>query len=173
MNFKDYVTTVPNFPKEGIMFRDITPLISDGEAFKACIDEITSFAKELKVDLVIGPEARGFIFGCPVAYALGVGFSPVRKPGKLPGEVISRSYKLEYGENTLYLTKDAVMPGQRVLIVDDLLATGGTLKAACELVEYLGGEVVGIFCPIELPDLGGRKVLEGYNLKTLMEYEGD
>lgn len=173
MNFKDYVETVPNFPKEGIMFRDITPLIRDGEAFNACIDELANYGKKVNANVVIGPEARGFIFGCPVAYKLGLGFSPVRKPGKLPREAISTEYSLEYGTNTLCLIKDALKKGDRVLIVDDLLATGGTIKASIELVEKLGAEVVGIACPIELPALKGRETLKGYDVFTLMEYEGD
>ena len=173
MNFKDYVTTVPNFPKDGIMFRDITPLIRDGKAFNACIDDIAEYGYRFNANVVIGPEARGFIFGCPVAYKLGLGFSPVRKPGKLPREVIKEEYSLEYGSNTLCLLADAVKNGDRVLIVDDLLATGGTVKASIELVERLGGKVVGIACPIELPALKGRDLLKGYDVFTLMSYDGD
>lgn len=173
MEFKNYVATVKNFPKEGIMFRDITPLVRDANAFKECIDQIAQYGKKVGATVVVGPEARGFIFGCPVAYKLNVGFSPVRKPGKLPREVITCDYSLEYGSNTLCLLSDAVKKGDKVLIVDDLLATGGTLKATTELIERLGGSVVGIACPIELPSLGGRKLLEGYDVFTMMEYEGD
>lgn len=173
MNYKDYVTTVPNFPKEGIMFRDITPLIRDGKAFNACIDEIAEYGKKVNATVVIGPEARGFIFGCPVAYKLGLGFSPVRKPGKLPRNVITAEYSLEYGSNTLCLLDDAVKKGDRVLIVDDLLATGGTVKASIELVERLGASVAGIACPIELPSLKGRELLKGYDVFTIMSYDGD
>ncbi len=173
MNFKEYVATVPNFPKEGIMFRDITPLINDGKAFKACVDEIAEFAKKKGATVILGPEARGFIFGCPVAYKLGLGFSPVRKPGKLPREYVSASYELEYGKNELCLLKDSLKKGDKVLIVDDLLATGGTAKAVCELVEMLGGEVVGIACPIELPQLKGRETLKGYDVFSLMEFAGE
>ncbi len=173
MNFKDYVATVPNFPKKGIMFRDITPLINDGKAFKACIDEIANYAKAKGATLILGPEARGFIFGCPVAYKLGIGFSPVRKPGKLPREYVSASYSLEYGSNELCLLKDSVKKGDKVVVVDDLLATGGTAKAVCELVELLGGEVVGIACPIELPGLKGREVLADYDVFSLMSFEGE
>ena len=173
MNFKEYVATVPNFPKEGIMFRDITPLINDGKAFSACIDEIAKYAKSKGATVILGPEARGFIFGCPVAYKLGIGFSPVRKPGKLPREYITASYSLEYGSNELCLLKDSIKKGDKVVIVDDLLATGGTAKAVCELVERLGGEVVGIACPIELPALNGRKTLSGYDIFSLMSFDGE
>ncbi|MCI5725050.1 adenine phosphoribosyltransferase [Fusobacterium sp.] len=170
MDLKKYVATVENYPKEGILFRDITPLMNDGEAFKYATDRIMEFAKEHNVDLVVGPEARGFIFGCPVSYALGIGFVPVRKPGKLPREVIEYSYDLEYGSNTLCLHKDAIKPGQRVLIVDDLLATGGTVEAAVKLVEKLGGVVAGLAFLIELNELKGREKLKNYPILTLMSY---
>lgn len=173
MDFKNYVASVKDFPKKGIIFRDITPLIRDKEAFKACIDEISEYGRKVNATVVVGPEARGFIFGTPVAYALNVGFSPVRKPGKLPREAIKANYSLEYGTNTLCLLKDAVSKGDRVLIVDDLLATGGTVKATIELVEKLGGKVVGIACPIELPALGGRELLNGYDVFTIMKYDGE
>ncbi|MDY4010562.1 MAG: adenine phosphoribosyltransferase [Fusobacterium gastrosuis] len=170
MDLKKYVATVENYPKEGILFRDITPLMNDGEAFKYATDRIMEFAKEHNVDLVVGPEARGFIFGCPVSYALGIGFVPVRKPGKLPREVIEYSYDLEYGSNTLCLHKDAIKPGQRVLIVDDLLATGGTVEAAVKLVQKLGGVVAGLAFLIELNELKGREKLKNYPILTLMSY---
>ncbi|MDD7392422.1 adenine phosphoribosyltransferase [Fusobacterium gastrosuis] len=170
MDLKKYVATVEDYPKEGILFRDITPLMNDGEAFKYATDRIMEFAKEHNVDLVVGPEARGFIFGCPVSYALGIGFVPVRKPGKLPREVIEYSYDLEYGSNTLCLHKDAIKPGQRVLIVDDLLATGGTVEAAVKLVEKLGGVVAGLAFLIELNELKGREKLKNYPILTLMSY---
>lgn len=170
MDYKKYVAAVENFPKEGIMFRDITPLMADGEAFKSVCTELTEFTKMCKADLIAGPESRGFIFGCPVAKDLGIGFVPVRKPKKLPRETISVSYSLEYGENTLCMHKDAVKPGQRVVIIDDLLATGGTIKAAIDLIEQLGGIVAGICFLIELEDLKGRDKLEGYNVKTLIKY---
>ena len=173
MNFKDYVATIPHFPKEGIMFRDITPLVANGTAYKACIEAICDYARSVGANLVVGPEARGFIFGCPVACSLGVGFVPVRKPGKLPRETIETVYELEYGVNTLCLAKDDIKSGDKVVIVDDLLATGGTIKATTKLIEQLGGEVVGICCPIELPELNARKILEGYNVHTLMVYEGE
>lgn len=170
MDLKKYVATVENYPKEGIIFRDITPLMNNGEAFKYATDKIMDFAKEHNVELVVGPEARGFIFGCPVSYALGIGFVPVRKPGKLPREVIEYSYDLEYGSNTLCLHKDAIKQGQRVLIVDDLLATGGTVEAAVKLVEKLGGVVAGLAFLIELDDLKGREKLKDYPILTLMSY---
>lgn len=170
MDLKKYVADVENFPKEGILFRDITPLMNDGVAYKEATDKIVEFSKENKIDLVVGPEARGFIFGCPVSYALGIGFVPVRKPGKLPREVISYSYDLEYGSNSLCVHKDSIKKGQRVLIVDDLLATGGTVEATIKLVEELGGVVAGLAFLIELEDLKGREKLKGYPILTLMNY---
>ena len=170
INYKEYVADVLDFPIEGILFRDITPLMGNGEVFKQACDELTEFAKDLKIDVVAGPESRGFIFGCPISSNLGVGFVPIRKPNKLPRETVSVSYSLEYGTNTLCMHKDAIKPGQRVLIVDDLLATGGTIKAAIDLVEGLGGIVAGICFLIELEDLKGRELLTGYNVKTLMKY---
>lgn len=170
MNLKDYIAKVDNYPEEGIIFRDITPLMANGEAFKEATQQIVNYAKELNADVVVGPEARGFIVGCPVAYALEIGFVPVRKKGKLPREVIEVDYSLEYGNNTLTMHKDALTPGQRVLITDDLLATGGTIKATIELVEKLGGVVVGCAFLIELEDLNGRDKISGYEFKTLMTY---
>lgn len=170
MDLKKYVALVENYPKPGIKFRDITPLMGNGQAYKYATDKVVKFAKEHNIDLVVGPEARGFIFGCPVSYALGVGFAPVRKPGKLPREVIAYEYDLEYGSNTLCMHKDSVKPGQRVLIVDDLLATGGTIEATVKLIEELGGVVAGLAFLIELEDLKGREKLEGYPVLTLMKY---
>lgn len=170
MDLKKYVALVEDYPKPGIKFRDITPLMGNGQAYKYATDKVVEFAKEHNVDLVVGPEARGFIFGCPVSYALGVGFAPVRKPGKLPREVIAYEYDLEYGSNTLCMHKDSVKPGQRVLIVDDLLATGGTIEATVKLIEELGGVVAGLAFLIELEDLKGREKLEGYPVLTLMKY---
>jgi adenine phosphoribosyltransferase len=170
MDLKQYITIVPDFPKPGIMFKDITTLMDKGEAYKYATDQIVEYAREKKIDIVVGPEARGFIIGCPVAYALGVGFAPVRKEGKLPREVVRVEYGLEYGTDVLTMHKDAIKPGQRVLITDDLLATGGTIRATIQLVEQLGGIVAGIAFLIELTELGGRKKLEGYDILTLMQF---
>ena len=152
MDLKQTVRVIENFPKEGISFKDITTLLQNGEALKFAIDEIIADLKDKDVDLIVGPEARGFLMGTPVAYGMGVGFVPVRKPGKLPWEVESLEYDLEYGSNILEIHKDAIKPGQKVAIVDDLLATGGTMEAAAELIEKLGGEVVSMQFLIELED---------------------
>ena len=170
MDLKQYVTTVENWPKEGISFKDITTIMDNGPAYKYATDQIVEYAKEVGAEIIVGPEARGFIIGCPVAYALTIGFAPVRKPGKLPREVISADYGLEYGTDTLTMHKDAIKPGQKVLIVDDLLATGGTVNATIQLIEELGGEVVGCAFLIELMELHGRDKIEGYDVFTLMEY---
>ncbi|MDU1911294.1 adenine phosphoribosyltransferase [Fusobacterium sp.] len=170
MDLKKYVATVLDFPKKGIVFRDITPLMNDGEAYKEATEQIVNFAKEHNIDVVVGPEARGFIFGCPVSYALGIGFVPVRKPGKLPREVVEYSYDLEYGSNVLCIHKDSIKPGQRILIIDDLLATGGTIEAVIELVESLGGIVAGLAFLIELEELKGMEKLKNYPTLTLMKY---
>lgn len=170
MDLKNYVATVLDFPKKGIVFRDITPLMNSGEAYKEATDQIVNFAKEHNIDVVVGPEARGFIFGCLVSYSLGIGFVPVRKPGKLPREVIEYSYDLEYGSNVLCMHKDSIKPGQRVLIIDDLLATGGTIEAVIKLVESLGGIVAGLAFLIELEELKGMEKLKNYPVLTLMKY---
>ncbi|WGG44349.1 adenine phosphoribosyltransferase [Rossellomorea sp. DA94] len=170
MDLKQYVTIVENWPKEGIKFKDITTLMDNGDAYRYATDQIVEYAKEKQIDLVVGPEARGFIIGCPVAYALGVGFAPVRKPGKLPRETIRKEYGLEYGKDALTIHKDAIKPGQRVLITDDLLATGGTIEATIKLVEELGGIVAGTAFLIELTYLDGRDKLENYDIMTLMQY---
>lgn len=170
MNYKDYIVDVKDFPVDGILFRDTTPLMANGEAFRSACSELKDFAKEVGAEVIVGPESRGFIFGCPIAYDLGIGFVPIRKPNKLPRETINISYSLEYGNNTLCMHKDAILPGQKVLIVDDLLATGGTVKATVDLIESVGGEVVGIGFLIELMDLKGRELLKDYNLKTLIKY---
>jgi adenine phosphoribosyltransferase len=170
MDLKQYITIVRDWPKPGIIFKDITTLMDNGQAYKAATDEIVKYAKEKQIDIVVGPEARGFIIGCPVAYALEVGFAPVRKEGKLPREVIKVDYGLEYGKDVLTMHKDAIKPGQRVLITDDLLATGGTIEATIKLVEQLGGIVVGTAFLIELTDLNGREKLDGYDVLTLMQY---
>ncbi|MCG7336949.1 adenine phosphoribosyltransferase [Sporosarcina sp. ACRSM] len=170
MDLKNYVTIVPDYPKEGISFKDISTIMDNGKAYKYATDEIVKYANEVGTDIIIGPEARGFIIGCPVAYALEVGFAPVRKPGKLPRETIKVEYDLEYGTDTLTIHKDAIKPGQRVLIVDDLLATGGTVGATIELVEKLGGVVAGCAFIIELSYLNGREKLKGYDMRALIQY---
>ena len=170
MDLKTTIADVPNFPTEGVLFRDITPLMQNPQAFKQACDAIIEFARSKNIDVVAGPESRGFIFGCPVAYELNVGFVPVRKPGKLPRETVSVTYELEYGHNTLHMHKDSVKPGQRVLIIDDLLATGGTVDATRKLVEMMGGEVVGAAFLIELVDLKGRELLHDMDIFTVMQY---
>lgn len=170
MDLKQTVRVIEDFPKEGISFKDITTLLQDGKAFKYTIDEIIANLKDKNVDLIVGPEARGFLMGTPVAYGMGVGFIPVRKPGKLPGEVESYEYDLEYGSNILEIHKDAIKPGQRVAIVDDLLATGGTTEAAAKLIEKLGGQVVSMQFLIELEDLDGRAKLTNYDVNSLIKY---
>jgi adenine phosphoribosyltransferase len=164
------IRDIPNFPQEGILFRDITTLLKDAEGFRRAIDGLIERFRGLAPDVVVGMESRGFIFGAPIAYALGAGFVPVRKLGKLPHETISVEYALEYGQNTLEMHRDAIAPGQRVLIIDDLLATGGTVTATIELVEQLGGEVVGIGFLIELRFLNGRQNLDKYRVETLISY---
>ena len=170
MDLKKAIREIENFPKEGINFKDITTLMQDGETFKYTIDAFINELKDKNVDVIVGPEARGFLMGTPVAYGLGVGFVPVRKPGKLPGEVERFEYDLEYGSNILEIHKDAIQPGQRVAIVDDLLATGGTTEAAIKLIENLGGEVVSLQFLIELEDLNGKAKLEGYHINSLIKY---
>ncbi|MFU0791980.1 adenine phosphoribosyltransferase [Virgibacillus proomii] len=170
MDYKSYIKIVEDWPKKGIQFKDITPLMANGDAFRSVVDEIVTYAKEKEIDVIVGPEARGFIIGCPVSYALGVGFVPVRKEGKLPREVVKIDYGLEYGKNILTIHKDAIQPGQRVLITDDLLATGGTIQATIKLVEELGGIVVGCAFIIELSYLGGMEKLQGYDVLSLMSY---
>ena len=171
MDLKEKLRVIEGFPKEGIIFKDITTLVADGEAFKESIDRIVEHLKDKNVDVILGPEARGFIFGVPVAYALGVGFVPVRKKGKLPAETVSVEYSLEYGVDVLEIHKDAIKKGQRVAIVDDLLATGGTVDAVAKLVEKVGAEVVALDFAIELTELRGRDKLEGYEIMSLVQYD--
>ncbi|WP_321825707.1 adenine phosphoribosyltransferase [Clostridium butyricum] len=171
MDLKEKIRVIENFPKGGISFKDITTLIGDGEGLKASIDAIVDYLKDKNIDLIVGPEARGFIFGVPVAYALGVGFVPVRKPGKLPAETISVTYDLEYGSDEIQIHKDAIKPGQRIAIVDDLLATGGTVEAVTKLVEQAGGIVASVDFVTELTDLRGRDKLQGYDVMSLVEYD--
>lgn len=170
MDLNKYIATIEGFPKEGISFKDITPLLQNGDAFKYSIDKFVEFAKSVGAEVIVGPESRGFIFGTPVAYAMNVGFVPIRKPGKLPRETIEYNYDLEYGSNTLCMHLDSIKPGQKVLIIDDLLATGGTLEAAIKLVNKCGAEVVGIGCVIELVDLKGREKVNNIKVHTLIQY---
>lgn len=170
MDLKQYVTIVEDYPKPGISFKDITTIMDNGDAYKYATDQMVEYAKTIDAEIIVGPEARGFIIGCPVAYALGIGFAPVRKEGKLPREVIRAEYGLEYGKDVLTMHKDAIKPGQRVLITDDLLATGGTIGATINLVEQLGGIVVGCAFLIELTYLDGRDQLKGYDVATLIQY---
>ncbi|MGX6977848.1 adenine phosphoribosyltransferase [Vagococcus elongatus] len=170
MNLKDYIASIPDYPTKGVIFRDISPLMEDGKAYREATNQIVDYAKEKKIDMIVGPEARGFIIGCPVAYELGIGFAPARKKGKLPRETVEVDYALEYGHATLTIHKDAIKPGQRVLICDDLLATGGTIAATIELVEKLGGIVVGCAFLVELADLKGRDKIKGYDILALMEF---
>ena len=164
------IRDIPDFPKPGIQFKDITTLLKDGESFKAAIDGLLAQIGDRAVDAVVGMESRGFIFGAPVAYALGVGFVPVRKLGKLPADVVSIEYELEYGSATLEMHKDALAPGARVLVVDDLLATGGTVAGTIELVKQLRGEIVALAFLIELTFLKGRERLQGHDIITLIRY---
>jgi adenine phosphoribosyltransferase len=164
------IRDIPDFPKPGILFKDITTLLKDGPAFRAAIDGLLERVRDKRIDVVVGMESRGLIFGAPIAYTLGCGFVPVRKLGKLPWEVVSVEYDLEYGSATLEMHKDAIKPGQRVLIVDDLLATGGTVAGTIELVKQLQGEIVGLAFLIELKFLKGRDRLAGHEIITLIEY---
>jgi adenine phosphoribosyltransferase len=164
------IRDVPDFPKKGILFKDITTLLKDARAFKQAIDQLTELVRKYEPHMVIGMESRGFIFAAPIAYQLNKGFVPVRKLGKLPGEVISTEYDLEYGTNTLELHNDAISPGDRVLVVDDLLATGGTVSATIELVERLKGTVVAVAFLVELTDLKGRDRLQNYDIVSLIKF---
>ncbi|SEF92548.1 adenine phosphoribosyltransferase [Caloramator fervidus] len=171
MDLKEKIRVIEDFPKKGISFKDITTVLKDGEGFKYIIDKIVEKVKDKEIDLVVGPEARGFVLGAPVAYALGVGFVPIRKPGKLPADTLRYEYSLEYGNDALEIHKDAIIPGQRVLIVDDLLATGGTISAVAKLVEELGGVVASMGFVVELTGLKGREKLKGYDVFSLVQYE--
>ncbi len=171
MDLASTIRSVPDFPIKGILFYDITTLLQNPQALKATVDQLTDRYSNANIDVVVGMESRGFIFGMPLAYQLGVGFVPVRKPGKLPAATVSESYQLEYGTNTLEMHKDSIAPGMRVLVVDDLLATGGTAKATCNLVERLGGQVAGTAFVIELTFLNGREKLQGYDIFSLLQYD--
>ncbi len=169
MDYSKYIRNLKDYPKEGIIFRDITTLLKDKDAFRGAIDELVSIAPK-DVDKVVGVEARGFIVGAPIALGLDAGFVPVRKPGKLPYKKIEASYELEYGTDTIEIHEDAISPGEKVIIVDDLLATGGTSKATIDLIERLGGKVEALVFLVELTDLPGREVLEGYDVRSLVKY---
>ena len=173
MDLRAYIASIEGFPKEGMIFRDVTPLLADGDAFHDACERLIAFARKLDADVIVGPESRGFMFGCPVSYALGIGFVPVRKPNKLPRQTLSCSYDLEYGSNTLEMHVDGIRPGQRVVIIDDLLATGGTVEATVKMIRELGGEPVGCAFIIELSDLHGRDALADMEVLSLLTYEGE
>jgi adenine phosphoribosyltransferase len=173
MNLEAFIRDVVDFPKEGIVFKDITPMLADPAALKDAVAQLAAPYRDMHVDVVVGMESRGFIFGPAVACELGAGFVPTRKPGKLPADTISETYELEYGTDTLEIHADAIKPGQKVLMVDDLIATGGTMKAACELVKKLGGEIVGAAFVVELSFLNGRDKLPGINVMSLMQVDGE
>lgn len=169
---EDYIRSIPDFPEKGIIFRDVTSVLQDADGLKLAIDEMVKLLDGVDCDVIAGTESRGFIFGMPIAYLLNKPFILVRKAGKLPCETISKTYDLEYGSATIEIHKDAIQKGQKVVLVDDLIATGGTMKAAAELVEELGGEVVKMLFLIELAGLEGRKVLSDYEVASVVTYEG-
>ena len=169
---EDYVRSIPDFPEPGIIFRDVTSILQDADGLQLAIDSIQELLKDTEVDLIAGTESRGFIFGMPVAYNLHKPFVPVRKKGKLPCETVSQEYDLEYGSAEIEMHKDAVKPGQKVVVIDDLIATGGTVEAAVKLIERLGGEVVKIIFLMELAGLNGRERLKGYYVESVIRYEG-
>lgn len=173
MNIKDRIRTVPNWPIEGVMFRDITTLLQDPEAFRETCDMLYNRYKKVEIDKIVAIDARGFIFGAVLAYKLNIGFVPVRKAGKLPYKTISESYTLEYGESIVEMHKDSIEKGEKILVVDDLIATGGTISAATKLVERLEGEIVECVFVVELPDLKGREKIKKYKIFTLTEFEGE
>jgi adenine phosphoribosyltransferase len=170
MDFKSSIRTVEDWPKKGISFKDITTMLKDPELLKAAIEEMAAPFRDDKVDLVVGPESRGFIFGVPVAISLGAGFIPVRKKGKLPSKTVSATYELEYGTDTLEMHEDAIKKGQRILLVDDLLATGGTISAVAEMCERVGAKIVGLSFMIELDFLKGRDKLKGRKISSIVRY---
>ena len=169
---EDYIRSIPDFPAPGIIFRDVTSILQSAEGLKLSIDELVKKLDGVEFDVIAGAESRGFIFGMPIAYLLNKPFVPIRKAGKLPCETVSKTYDLEYGTATIEIHKDAITPGMKVVLLDDLIDTGGTIKAAAELVEELGGEVVECLFLMELVDLGGRKSLEGYKVDSVVKYEG-
>ena len=170
---KDYIKSIPDFPKPGVIFRDVTSVLDDPEGLRASVDGLVGLLDGVEYDVIAGVESRGFIFGAPIAYKMGKAFIPIRKKGKLPRETVEASYELEYGTATIEIHKDAVLPGQKVVIIDDLIATGGTIEAAAQLIERLGGEVVKAIFLIELTDLGGRKRLENYDVASVVQFEGE
>jgi adenine phosphoribosyltransferase len=169
---EDYVRSIQDFPEEGIVFRDVTSVLQDKDSLKMSIDQMQALLDGLDIDVIVGPESRGFIFGVPIAYNLNKAFVPIRKKGKLPCETIEMEYSLEYGTAIVEMHKDAIKPGQKVAIVDDLIATGGTIEAIIKLIESLGGEVVKIIFLMELEGLHGRDKLKGYNVESVIKYEG-
>ena len=169
---EDYVLSIPDFPEPGIIFRDITSVLQDADGLQLAIDSMQDCLKDIDVDVIAGTESRGFIFGVPIAYNLHKPFVPIRKKGKLPCETVEKTYDLEYGTATIEMHKDAVKKGEKVVLLDDLIATGGTMKAAAELVEELGGEVVKMLFLIELSDLNGREVLKDYDVESVVQFEG-
>ncbi|WP_333859782.1 adenine phosphoribosyltransferase [Clostridium sp.] len=171
MNLKDNIRIIEGFPKNGISFKDITTLLRDKDAFKYTVDKIAGYLEDKNIDIVVGPEARGFLFGAPIAYTIGAGFVPVRKQGKLPYDTLSVKYDLEYGSDVLEIHKDAINKGDRVALVDDLLATGGTTSSVAKLIEQAGGEIVTIDFVIELTDLKGREKLKDYDILSLIQYD--
>lgn len=173
MNIREKIRTIPHWPIQGVMFRDITTLLNDPEAFRSSCDQFYERYKDMNIDKVVGIDARGFIFGAVLAYRLGVGFIPVRKKGKLPPETISQEYQLEYGSAVVEISENAIVKGERVLVVDDLIATGGTIAAATELVKQLGGEIVECAFIVELPDLNGREKIKDCKIFALTEFEGE
>jgi adenine phosphoribosyltransferase len=170
VNFKDYIRVIPDFPQPGIRFKDITTLLKDGAAYKAAIMALKDLISDKKIDLIAGPEARGFVIGAPLAVELGVGFVPIRKSGKLPGDTVEAAYDLEYGKDKLAIHRDSISPGQKVLIADDLLATGGTIATSIDLINQLGGDIVGAAFLIELSYLSGRDKLSGIDIVSLVTY---
>lgn len=169
---EEYVVSIPDFPEPGIIFRDVTSILQDADGLKLAIDGLLECLKDVEYDVVVGPESRGFIFGVPVAYEAHKGFVPVRKKGKLPRETLSAEYDLEYGSAVIEIHKDAIKPGQKVVIIDDLIATGGTIEAIIGMIEQLGGQVVKICFVMELAGLKGREKLKGYDIDTIITYEG-
>ena len=169
---EDFITTIPDFPEEGILFRDVTTVIGSAEGFKLAVDELAALLSDVEFDVIAGTESRGFIFGTPLAYLLNKPFLPVRKKGKLPRQTVQKTYDLEYGSATIEIHKDDLKPGQRVVLIDDLIATGGTAKAAAELIEECGGKVVRIAFLIELKGLNGREALKSYDVRSIVQYEG-